>query len=108
MGWRETIDAANQAVRAAFGEPVVYRPLSGGEIHLSAPYSEEWVEVDPATGASVVSTHPNVLLRLADLGSVEPDEGDQFECRGQRFVVNDPPRPDGTGTVLLLGKKVPS
>lgn len=103
MGWRDTIDAGNQAVRAAFGEAVTYRPLSGGSIVLEAPFSEEWVELDETSGASVVATRPNILLRVADLGGAQVQEGDEFDCRGESFVVRDPPRVDGTGTVVVFG-----
>jgi hypothetical protein len=107
VGWRDTIDAGNLAVRGAFGEPVTYRPTGGSPVSIQCPYSEEYVEVEPSSGAAIVSTKPNILLRLADLGGPEPQDGDVFECRGDSFRVEEA-RVDGTGSVLIVGRRLPS
>lgn len=105
MGWRDTIDAGNLAVRGAFGEAVTYRPTGGSPVSIEAPFSEEYVEVEATTGAAIVSTRPNILLRVADLGGPEVQEGDTFDCRGDSFRV-DEARIDGTGSVLVIARRL--
>ena len=104
MDWPLLEDAANLVVRDVFGEPVSYRSAAGVVTPVTGVYSEEYEEVLPDGGASVVSAQPNLLLRLADLPSA-PTEGDNFTVRGRTYRVEQAPHVDGTGTARLLGKR---
>ena len=81
MGWPETTDRVNRGVREAFGEEVLYEPLGGDAVVIRAPHSEEWEEIQPDTGAPIVSQRPNLQVRLADLPA-PPVEGDGVAAAG--------------------------
>ena len=106
MGWPEILDVSNRIVRSrgTFGEPVVYRPRVGSPVSIVAPFSEEFEEVTPETGVSVVSARPNLLVRLADLAA-EPAEGDRLDVRGIAWAVEES-RTDGTGTSRVFVRRV--
>jgi hypothetical protein len=104
LGWPETTDRVNRGVRGAFGEEVVYQPLGLDAVTIRAPHFEEWEEVQPDTGAPIVSQRPNVQVRLADLPA-PPVEGDRWTCRGVTFAVEET-RIDGTGAARLVGRRL--
>jgi hypothetical protein len=99
------MDRVNSAVRGAFGEEVIYEAVGFDPVTIQAPHGEEWQEVQPDTGAAIVSQRPNLQVRLVDLPA-PPAEGDRWTCRGQRFQVEEA-RIDGTGAARLVGKRLP-
>ncbi len=86
---------------ATFGEAVVYTPAVGAAINLRAVFDEDYIAVDPNTGAAVSSATPTLGIRLADLPAA-PKKGDVATLRGRTFKVVDwQPDSEGSGLAVL-------
>ncbi|SHJ69018.1 hypothetical protein SAMN02745194_03131 [Roseomonas rosea] len=94
----------NGAVRAAFGEPITYRPKAGGELPPGLHGVFDRTQVEALMGEAVaLSSVPKTWLgvRQADFPpGFEHRQGDRVLIQGRTFAVVNP-LPDGKGWVYL-------
>lgn len=79
------------------------RGIQSGFLKINAPYSDSHNGVD-ANGVSIVTTQPNIFLKLKDLPG-EPHTGDDVKVDGIAYRVNEV-HFDGIGGALILLHKV--
>lgn len=100
MGFRDLVDGALKSIRTTLGETISYTPGGGEAVEIKGVFSDDFLELDPATGVPVQTKRPNVLIRLADL-EAEPEQGDELTARDEDYVVHEVQK-DGEGGALLL------
>lgn len=100
-------DLASIALRAVvrvMGEPITYT-RAGQSVPSRGVFQASHVGLDPASGMTVSSTQPVLLVNRADL-PFDPHKGDTVQVGAGTFQVRDP-QPDGhTGWLLLLQRVV--
>jgi hypothetical protein len=84
-----------------FGEPVEYRPGDGPPIAAAGIFFDAFksVRFDPATEATVSTTHPLVCCRASYFPRM-PVQGELFLIRGKLYAIRDVD-PDGEGGVAF-------
>ncbi|WP_366655347.1 head-tail joining protein [Fodinicurvata sp. EGI_FJ10296] len=99
--WAGTVDVAMDAVLAAFGDPVAYRPAGDADqaVEIEGVFDEAHQAVDPGTGVPISTTAPALTVRVADLPR-PPVAGDALTVDGRDWLVMDV-QPDGAGNSLL-------
>lgn len=100
MSFSNLTGLVQDALKATLGESVTFKPLSGSEKTITGVYSEQFVEVDAASGASVATNRPNLLVKLVDLGQA-PKKNDLMGIRGADYKIQEVQK-DGEGGALLL------
>jgi hypothetical protein len=88
---------------ATFGEEVLYTSEGLSPITIQAIFDNEFQQVDPQTGAVVISTQPVIGIKYDQLPQ-KPKSGDRVRIRYIDYrVIED--QPDGqAGSRLLLHK----
>lgn len=89
---------------SAFGEEITHLPKVGAPQTLQGIWSDVYASADPETGLSVMSSEPNVGVRLVDFIR-KPEQGDIIVRRGERYSIRVP-QPDGEGGATLVLEKV--
>lgn len=105
--WEETVDQAMLDCVGVFGEgvdavgdgKVIYTHLDGSPFPLDGIFEAMTEEIDPDTGAVVLSHKPVLSVALSKLLTV-PQAGDTAVIRGKGYRVIDT-HFDGQGTVTL-------
>lgn len=105
MGFPEIADAILKTTTTALGVPIIYAPDEGEEIELNAVWDDNYVGVDPDTGAQVTSTSPRAGIRIADLGDITPTKDDRVTKGGQEYRISDFQK-DGQGGAMLFLHRV--
>jgi hypothetical protein len=98
--WEDLADLANVAVRDAFGEEVVYTPVGGSPVALTAPFDAAHEVLEVGGEVPVSTVRPVLDVRLADLPAA-PQKKDEVRVRGVDYVV-DIVQPGGHGTAKLV------
>lgn len=93
-------DAILVAANAAFGETVWYYTASTGPIALTGVFNDRYQETKLQGGEEVIGIKVILSVRAAQF-AVQPVRDDQVIVRGIRYVVADPPEPDGLGDIKL-------
>lgn len=86
-----------------FGEPVVYVPQGRSAVSITAIFDAVFEELDPNTGAIIVSKKPVLGIREADL-SFTPREGDNVLIRETNYRVVEVMTDGQGGSQLRLHK----
>ena len=76
----------------------------GGDTPISGIFDEVFESVDPNSGATIISTHPVLGVKLSDLPTGSPGKGDRVTIRGLTYNVVDN-HADGQGGSSLILKK---
>lgn len=100
--WEEIVGQAMDDCVAVFGEgeeQVTYTHAGGSPYTTNGIYEAESIEVDPDTGARIISNTPQISFKLSALSAM-PDSGDTITARGIDYRVKEPIF-DGQGTVTL-------
>lgn len=100
--WEGVVGDAMDRCVAVFGEgegAIVYTHVSGLSYAVNGVFEAQTEEVDPDTGALVLSYRPMVSLRLSLLREL-PKQGDTCLIRSKVYQVLTPDF-DGQGTVAL-------
>lgn len=85
------------------GEPVVYSATGETDVTVYAVFDGIYEEVDPNTGAVIVSTKPSIGVRDADLPRA-PKNNDRVTVRGAIHRVVEVQTDGQGGSKLLLHK----
>jgi hypothetical protein len=83
-----------------FGEPVVYTAMNGSVVDIDGIFDEAYKQTDIAGGTGVTTELPMVGVRLSDMGTVFPVQGDHCMIRGHFYVVREV-QIDGKGSAKL-------
>lgn len=100
--WEETVGEAMDACTEVFGEgpgQVIYTHLGGTPFAVDGIFEASTEQVDPDTGAMVLTNQPQISFRLSALQRI-PRQGDRVQVRGKAYQVAEPDF-DGQGTVTL-------
>lgn len=101
--WETMVDEAMRDCVDVFGEgaeQVTYTHAGGpGPYLLDGIFEATTEQVDPDTGAIVLSHQPTISFRMSQLQAV-PNSGDTIIIRGKTYRVMEP-NFDGQGTVTL-------
>lgn len=101
--WEQMVTDAMGECTDVFGEgddQVTFTHAGGQPYTLDGIWDAESVQIDPDTGAGIISNEPMISFALADM-QAEPDNGDTVTVRGVTYKVKEP-QFDGQGTVTLL------
>lgn len=107
----------NRAGALHWGSDFRFEPKAGGGPYIvRAVFDRSFQEIDPDTGAPVMSTHPRISLQDSELPTGQPPvEGDSFQqldrdglAVGPRFLVKSPPAPEGHGTSVVYLRIAPA
>lgn len=92
----------------AFGEGAEYRPSDEDEdsYDFVGIFNDKWTAVDQDTGSTVISSVPNLGVRLADFADGHPRQGDKvyITARATEYKINRIERDGEAGAHLLLAK----
>lgn len=99
MGFADTLEVADQAVREVLGSSVTYSPSVGDPVTVDGVFDAVYVRVDVGQ-PGVSSQGPAVFLRLEDLPSEEVDPLAEITVDGTDYTIHEI-QPDGLGGVLL-------
>ncbi len=83
-----------------FGEPATYVYEDGTEIALNGIFDNDFISVDPGSGAPVQGRNPRFVVPTAKLPK-EPTVNDHVIVRGINYRVIES-QPDGTGLTDLF------
>lgn len=100
--WDEIVDQAMADCTDVFGEgteQVTVQHVGGTQYQVDGIFEAESIDVDPETGARVISNNPQISFRLSVLED-DPDNLDTITIRGVEYRVKEPIF-DGHGTVTL-------
>lgn len=98
--WEEIVGQAMDDCVDAFGEgteQVTFTPAGGSPSSVDGIWEAESIDVDPETGARVISNNPQISFKVAALPSA-PKNNDRVIVRGITYRVKEPIF-DGQGTV---------
>lgn len=72
-------------------------------ISLSGFFDQTYEQVDPDTGAVIMSNSPRVSVYAVDLLSQvdRVEEGWILNARGKRYRIKNPPHNDGAGILIM-------
>ena len=108
MGWESKVNRllGHATSGPFFGQPFTHRPASGPDQAFAGVWSDAYMTADPDTGVQVMSSEPNVGVRLADFAVapvknaiiIKNATGVQYRIRAVE--------PDGEGGALLVLEKV--
>lgn len=92
-----------------WGSDFLFEPAAGGSQPVRMVFDRHGIEVDPETLQPVVSTNPQAVIELSELGAYgQPVKGDRFTKvvdgvpdPAQRFEVHSAPAVEGTGTLRM-------
>ncbi|MDI9240741.1 hypothetical protein QLQ15_17700 [Lysobacter sp. LF1] len=100
--WEAQVGTAMRSCIAVFGEGpkrVRYLHRSGLAYDINGIFEAQTEQVDPETGAAILSNRPYLHVDLAELQQV-PVSGDRCVIRGRTYRVVEPEF-DGQGTASL-------
>lgn len=104
MSFRNKISGLLGAAMRCLGEPVVYSAQGYPSVEIGAVYDGIFEELDPNTGALIVSQKPSIGVKDSDLPAA-PLKGDTLTVLGRNFKVIEV-MPDGQGGSKLMLHKV--
>lgn len=88
-----------------FGEAVEYRPQPSGTAYsFRGIFNEKTLIQDITTGSLVLVDHPTLGVKLSDLSSGHPKQGDRISVRGTEYRIEKIERDGEAGAVLVLMK----
>ena len=87
-----------------FGVPVEYGRGSA-LVQIKGIFDANYVEVDPDTGAYVMSTGPMLCVRASDLPEGKALKGDLVTVKEVNYRVLEP-KPDSEGGIKLILQRV--
>lgn len=87
-----------------FGVPVEYGRGSA-LVQIKGIFDANYVEVDPDTGAYVMSTGPMLCVRASDLPEGKALKGDLVTVKEVNYRVLEP-KPDSEGGIRLILQRV--
>lgn len=101
LGFGGLTDSLHEQEKFAFGEDIVYEPISGGSFSIIGIFNQIHDEIDVDTQRVVASNDPTMGIKLSDL-SKAPEKGDivRIPSRQLVFRVADS-REDGEGMTEL-------
>jgi hypothetical protein len=104
MTFRDQIHGLLGVATRQLGEPVVYTATNRDPVSVTGVFDATGAEIDPSTGAVIVSTKPTLGIRDSDLPAT-PQEGDRVTiCEVVYRVIEV--MVDGQGGSLLKLHKV--
>ncbi len=108
MGWQQRVDRLHGAAKRTFGEPVLYRPVGGGETEIQGIFTAAHTEIDFEREGALADLQPTLGIREADLTGdvVTGENGDVFVVRGTSYYPAES-QPDGEGMTVLHLFEVP-
>lgn len=106
LDWFATMDQANGATQDAFGEPVIYMPVSGAPFNITGIFDEAFLELLVVDGVQVATEQPTLGIQTSQFTAqlkAQPVQDDQLQIvrTGEIYVVREP-RPDGHGGGRLM------
>lgn len=103
MDFRDLAQGALSVLMESLGQPVTYRPASGGSISLRGVFNSAHRLVDLGESAPVSSLSSSLGIQLSDL-PVPPSQGDQATLDDMTYGVVDIQLDGQGGALLILGK----
>ncbi len=103
MGWSDVKKQLARSVIGAFGEPVVFKPKSGGAFPINAVVDRSWVEVSYGDGPAVSHFRTIADINIDDLPD-EPKQGDKLVIGETEFTIVDSRSDGGRMRELVLNK----
>lgn len=107
MSWESKVESllGHCTSEAVFGGEFTHIPRVGPAQAFKGVWSESYLAVDPENGIQVMSSDPNVGVRLSDFRT-KPGKGDAIIRKGIRYFIREL-QPDGEGgSTLILEKEV--
>ncbi len=102
--WQNLTSQVIDQCLGTFGEEVIYSGENLTPIRITAIFDNEFQQVDPDTGAVVISTQPMIGIKDNQLPQ-PPSKGDRVIIRDVEYKIIDH-RQDGQGSSKLLLNKV--
>ncbi len=103
MSFRDMAGGLLGVATRRLGEPVVYSCAGHDAVNITAVYDGLFEEIDPNTGAVVVSSKPTIGVRDSDLPTT-PAIGDTLTIGAQGYKVIEAQADGQGGSKLLLHK----
>ena len=103
MAFRDQANGLLGVATRRLGEPVVYFCDGHDPVSIQAVYDGLFEEIDPNTGAVVVSSKPTIGVRDSDLPAT-PAIGDTLTIGAQGYKVIEAQTDGQGGSKLLLHK----
>lgn len=102
--WGEMSASALLICMNVFGVPVEYGRGSA-LVQIKGIFDANYVEVDPDTGAYVMSAGPMLCVRASDLPERKALKGDLVTVKEVNYRVLEP-KPDSEGGIKLILQRV--
>ena len=102
--WGEMSASALLICMNVFGVPVEYGRGSA-LVQIKGIFDANYVEVDPDTGAYVMSAGPMLCVRASDLPEGKALKGDLVTVKEVNYRVLEP-KPDSEGGIKLILQRV--
>lgn len=108
MGWDSKVQRllGHATSGPFFGQPFTHRPAAGDDQPFAGVWSDAYMTADPDTGVQVMSSDPNVGVRLSDF-IVAPVKNAIIikNATGVQYRIRAV-EPDGEGGATLVLEKV--
>lgn len=104
MAWEDRAHRLLGHCTATFGGDCVHAPENFPRQSFTGIWSDVYVTADPDTGLQVMTSDPNIGVRLADF-SRPPKKNDQIIRRDVYYFIRAI-EPDGEGGATLVLEKV--
>ncbi len=93
------------SIVSLYGTAATYTHVGGSPYPVKLVFRADSTEVDPDTGAYIISNKPMATVQRSEL-SDDPKIGDAITVDGSSFKVRSAPESNSAGAVLLKLKKV--
>lgn len=102
MGWEDKVHGLLGAAKNTFGGGYTHVPKPTGiSFDFEGIWSDVYVAVDPETGMQVMSSDPNVGIRISDF-PVKPKKNDFIIRRGVQYRIRAFEQDGEGGATLVL------
>lgn len=105
MNFAENVNSLLGVCLNTFGQTVSYTDRNSVVYELSGIFSNEYEGVDPDTGYPLVSSIPNLGIRVSDWPQI-PQEGETIVTGGINYTVRYPELDGEGGAIIFLDKVV--
>lgn len=103
MSFNDRVNMLLGACLSEFGSQVIFTDNTDQSHTLEGIYSDEYQGVDPESGFDIISSIPNLGIRVADWPKV-PEEGEQIVHNGNTYRVRHPELDGEGGATIFLDK----
>lgn len=105
MAWEDRVHNLLGHCTSTFGrDDITHAPVDWTAQAIRAIWSDTYISVDPETGVQVMSSDPNIGVRLADFNR-QPKKNDTIKKGTVEYRIRAV-EPDGEGGAVLVLEKI--